>query len=538
MRSARWIALFSFAALYGCGGSTTDDTGTTQPGAGGAGGSVGGTGGTASAGASGKGGSAGSTAGAGGSTAGAGGSTAGAGGSTAGSGGSAAGAGGSSAGAGGTKGGAGGSTGGMGGSTGGAAGNGLGGAAGAPALDTSIDLVLPTVVQSKKPLGASSPTPGLVFRLDLRSASGGYEAVITPSFGNPAAMKVAVEPSKVTLTGSLVVHGNSGGNVDDTWTTVTIDRTASGGLADTVHAVGDEEAFGGDVIDMATLTGDGTLKLDDVAPLYQLRRSNVGGPNGIALPWDDFAIRASEPVDGIAKAVTVTEGGPPLAIVNDPSAVLWPGTIQASVLLSTWDIATGTLAIAVAGDVAKDPSGNFATAFKTTVPVQSVGPAQPQHSLDGDVITVSSWGKTAFLGGLVSDPACEVGGCAQFGPLDLGYCSQDEAGIAARLSVDQKTQVAVRFRVFSDQQSMVSSPVRVSVTGHDGKVTTSSIMVTLAANTGDFPFATPWSTALVPLPAGATGEVGVVVEAGTSTSCGFVPPAAKGRIVIDRIEAM
>jgi hypothetical protein len=415
----------------------------------------------------------------------------------------------------------------------------MGGAAGAPALDTSIDLVLPTVVQSNKPLGASSPTPGVVFRLDLRTAPGGYEAVVTPSFGDPAAMTVALTPTQVVLTGNLVVHGNSQGtNVTDTWTTLTLVRSQSGALTDVVKGVGDEQAFGGDVVDMAKLTADGALEVDTVAPLYQLRRTGLGGPKDAALPWDDFAIRASEPVDGIAKAVTMTEGGKTLATLTDTAPVVWPGTVQTSVLLSSWDVTDGTLGIALAGDVAKDPSGNFAKAFTTTVPVKAVGPAMPQHSLDGDVITVSSWGKASFLGGLVPDPECEMGGCAQLGPLDLGYCSQDEAGIAARLQIDGKSQVAVRFRVLAASQSFVSAPLRLSVTSHDGKGAEAQVMPMLVANSGDFPFASAWATALVPVPPGAKGEVGIVVEAGTSTSCGFVPPAVKGRIVIDRIEAM
>jgi hypothetical protein len=145
---------FSLVLAAACGGSSSDETGTTPPGdAGGSGGGSAGKGGAAAGtggsggGAAGKGGagaggttagsggtpagSGGTTAGSGGTTAGSGGTTAGSGGTTAGSGGTTAGSGGTTAGSGGTTAGSGGTTAGSGGTTAGAGGSsGTGGGAG------------------------------------------------------------------------------------------------------------------------------------------------------------------------------------------------------------------------------------------------------------------------------------------------------------------------------------------------------------------------------------------------------------------------
>ena len=509
MKSRHLVALFAFAALpsagLACSSSSSGGTAQTGP-----------TGGSATAG-SGRG-----TAGTG------------AGGTTA-AGGTA--AGGATAGAGGVAAGAGGAAGG----TGGGVGTGAGGGAG-PALTGSFDLKLPSVKQSKMPLGAKSPTPTTNLRLDLRASGPGFEAMITPSFGEQAPMTVALSPTSVTLTGMVKVAGNdpSSGNVTDTWTSFVFQRAADGSLADAVHAVGDEEAFGGDVVDSATLTGDGAIALDTTKPLVKLATVGTGGPKGFLLPWDDFAVRVSEGVvpEALVKALSVSLAGNKLAIAKTAAPTTWPGAIHAKVLLVGWDVDNGMLDVATEGSIVTDPSNNAAAPFVGTVSVKAVASAQPSHSFDGDVVFVTPWGLTTFLGSKAgADPNCEMGGCAQLGPLDVGYCAKDEAGLAGRITIDGKTALAVRYRVFSSAQGTTLAPLAITVTSHDGLTTTAAAVPKLAPSMGDLAYASDWMTEVVPLPAGATGEVGFVLRAGTNEACGFVPPPAKARIVIDRVEA-
>ena len=420
----------------------------------------------------------------------------------------------------------------------------VGGGGGATgSLTGSFNLKLPMVKQSKKPLGASSPTPSVNLRLDLRQNADAVEAVITPSFGDQATMVVDLQPTTLHLTGSVKVWGNDpsiGSNVTDTWTWFTFQRTALGSLADAVHATGDEEAFGGDVAEMATVVGDGKLSLDDTAPLVKLAVTGSGGPKGATLPWDDFAVRVSEGVEpaALVKALTVSLAGGALAIAKEATPTTWPGAITTKILLTSWDVPEGTLNVATEGAIVVDPSSNAALPFTGAVPVKAVATAQPSHSFDGDVLFVTPWGLTTFLGSKTgSDPSCEMGGCAQLGPLDIGYCAKDEAGFAGRITVTGKTQLAVRYRVFSSAQGSTLPPLAITVTSHGGTTTLAMPMVALAPVTGDLPFASAWATALVPLPAGATDEVGFVVRAGTNEVCGFVPPPSKARILIDRIDA-
>jgi hypothetical protein len=507
----RWAVGVLSVAAFGCGGATSDATGQTA--AGGTGAAAGSGGGTAGTGAGGSG-------------------------ASGGSGGSAGGAGsGGSAGGGGSVGTGGGSAGSGGGSAG-SGGNGGGGG-----LVGSFNLALPVVAQSKMPLGAKSPTPGTVVRLDLRLGATGYEAVLTPSFGAETTMKVDLQPAALILTGPVEIEtpAVNGNNVRDTWSAFTFARAADGSLGGAVHAIGDEEAFGGDVVDMATITGDGMISADATVPLVKLALGGSGGPKAASLPWDDFAVRLSEgvDVDALLSALSISKNGGALDAKKTAAPVGWPGAITTHVLLTSWDVGNGALDVATKGGVIADPSGNFALPFTVSVPVLAVPPAQAVHTFDGDVVFVTPWGLTTFPGSKPgTDPTCEIGGCVQLGPIDVGYCATDEAGFAGRLAVDGKTQIAVRYRIFTASMNVTLPPLAIALTTHAGVTTTVSPNAVLAPVTGDLPFATAWSTEVIPVPPGATGELGFVLRAATAPGCGFVPPKTKARIVIDRIETM
>lgn len=590
-RAGVWT-LAAVLVLVGCASEAGDDaedagnaggTGTAggagKGGAGVAGGGSGGGSGGAGAGAAGKGGAGAGGAGAAGKGGAGAGGTAGQGGASgagaagqggAGAGGIAGQGGASGAGAGGAgaagKGGAGGGIAGAAGSGTGGAGQGGAGAGGAGAgggtadIVGSYELAFTDVTQQKPPFGnVSPPSKGAKARVDIRKSGAGYEAVFMSRFGEPGAMTVQATPAQVTLTGSGSVSSTGGINATDTWKTLVLPRDASGALGGSVTGSGEEMAFGGDVIDNTTITGKGTIGADAAPPAYASTLTSFHGPPDFLLPWDGLTLRISEglqPAD-LTAAVSATQAGPlDLALTFDPapaSPAGWAGAARVTAHPTSWSVPDGPLAFAIAAGV-KDPSGNAGAAFSVSGARKGVPTGGPVHGFDGDVVNELTWGAVTYLGSKTgSDPHCEVSGCVQIGPMDLGWCSPVGVGIAGRMTYSGQTKVKVRFRVVTADDQPGKPPMNLpKVFGLDLHTVSGPIVASAGgtiqpppaftdegAASGEVHWTTAWLTDEIAIPPGTSAsELGFVLYPGPGSSCGgggLVPPPIKSTVYVDSI---
>jgi hypothetical protein len=328
-----------------------------------------------------------------------------------------------------------------------------------------------------------------------------------------------------------------------------------------MSATGQEQVSGGDVISQTGLTGSGTIGPDVTAPAFLSKPVSDGGPADSLLPWDAMPLQLSEGLDpaAVAKALALSiDGGkivdPLLSFDPDPAGPLgWGGVTRVEVRSPSWDspvntpVDPSTFQLTVAAGV-PDRVGNLGPAFTASARRLPVAPGGKSHDFDSDVLDVTTWGAVTPLGGFVgSDPHCEKGGCAQLGPFDLGYCSQDVLGFAGRSPYSGEGTLSVRYRLFLKGDagvapSLIGQSLFVRVFTPAGPVAQGSPtpgsepLTDQGAGAGELRWATAWQTFDVAIPPGTkASELGFVIAAGANPSCGFVPPPIKAQIFVDSV---
>jgi hypothetical protein len=429
-------------------------------------------------------------------------------------------------------------------------------------LEGSYDLTFGAVMVT--PNGATPPTtqppsPGTSARLDIRAhAGGGYEAVLTPRWGDSSAFTVAVAAGAVQLSGAMAAAADvSAGTVDDSWTSFTLARSADGSLAGSFAATGTENVTEGDEGFSNPASTTGTLARDTTRPEAKPALTSPGGPPGVLLPWDPVRVSVAEPVDPNAfvqaLSVSAPSGPAPFAWGTDSVAAgaEWAGAVQATGLLKQWDpaVTMGTLSI---GSLVYRV-GNAGAASASPLQFMTLLQGQTSHSFDSDVVTVGYWGSAlTFLGGLTgSDPSCEHGGCVQMGAFAASDCPV-RLGIAGLLAVPNATTVQIRYRVLANPSNLTpgSTPffvgppfvVDIATPGVDATTTaadlTSDGLKQLPSPVLGMSWGTDWTTFQGPV-ARPAPVVGFAVRAGESYACGGglpVPPI-DAIVLVDSVSA-
>jgi hypothetical protein len=438
-------------------------------------------------------------------------------------------------------------------------GAGAGGQSGS--IEGSFDLHFGTVTAEQPITGEPPISQGTSARIDIRKTAdgAGYEALFTSTFLTPLGMTVAVTADKVTLTGEGLVKNNF---AQDSWETLALGRNAAGGLDGTVSGKGQEQVSGGDVISNTAIAGTGTIGVDVTAPSYASKPFSYHGPSDALLPWDPVVLQVSEGLgsEALAKALTLsidiaTSADPQLTFDPAPDAPLgWGGSTRVEVRASSWDgpmttpdVPENTFGLTVAAGV-PDRVGNPGPSFEVKAKRLPVALAGKSLGFDGDVLEVSPWGAVVPLGAdSGSDPHCEKGGCLQLGPFGLGYCSQDVLGFAGRSPFAGESTLSVRYRLFVKGDagvapSIIGPSLFVDVYALSGQVASvspaagSESLSDQGAAAGELRWATGWLTLDVAIPAGTkASELGFVIAAGSSPSCGFVPPAIQAEIYVDSV---
>ena len=295
---------------------------------------------------------------------------------------------------------------------------------------------------------AYSPSAGAHLRLDLRRANGGYEAVVTPAYGQAAAMQVAVQHGQIVLSGSVQISAGTSPNVSDSWKSLTIPVTSTG-LSGPVSMTGNESVFEGDVGWMYTTAAGAVVLHDHSAPEFRLASS--GSAAGKFMPWDRLVVEASEPVafSRWSKATQVSVGTSTgvLAAGTIPPGTEWSGATTLVASFDDFAVGGGSGKIVLQPGV-PDLAGNASAPSMQpqTLPFEMVELGAVRSSLDFEKNEVAPalWGN----GALVSGAECESGGaCARLGTFSTSYCDATEDGIAARLTAPSAKRLAFRLRV-------------------------------------------------------------------------------------------
>jgi hypothetical protein len=432
-------------------------------------------------------------------------------------------------------------------------------------LEGSYDLTFRGVTLSpgqgpQPPQTGTPPSIGVSARLDLRAnASGGYDAVLTPRWGDPSAYTVMVTTSTVALSGGSA--NVVGGGMNDTWSAITLARADDGGLRGDFTASGDEEVTEGDEVLSSNAAGTGTLARDATAPATRtIAISSSEGPSTL-LPWDPIRVRVAEPVDAaqLMQALSLSALQTPVharwTTEGGASNADWAGAVQAKGLLTTWDSALGPATLSI-GPLT-DRVGNASSASTTPVAIMGLVQTAPPQSFDTDVTTVGSWGTPApaFLGAKSgSDPSCEKGGCVELGPFPNSVCGAPGIGLAGVFTAPGATNVVVRYRVLvapgNGPPDMPPETVDAALAvdaaspGVDAKTTQATPQIgdftKLAAPILGMSWATAWTTLQAPIP-GAGPLVGFTVRAGgyvTNGPCGGpAPPPVTTVVLVDSVDA-
>jgi hypothetical protein len=394
----------------------------------------------------------------------------------------------------------------------------------------------------------TTPSKGHSFRVDLMS--GGAGALVTPRWGTPTFYVAQILPDSVVLQGKGSYFENYS---TDTWDTITLARRA-GELSGTFTAKGTEQSSGGDVISTANVTAAGPVAVDAIAPEVRIDGQSQLGPDGALLPWDPIGVRFAEPVTGDSSPFSTfaisSSAGKSVPVQWDANPGLpapFVGFIVGTARRSDF-LPTGASTVAWSTGLT-DFTGNVLAPLNQPLAFVDLPVVAKQHSLDGDVATVATWGATALLGGLTgSDPACESGGCAELGVFSDGYCQQQPTrlGLAARLDTNEATTITFRYRVFVEDRGgppYIPAALTLQTASPLGQVAVSTVMpasgdfTKLATPYKGLAWATAWSTASV----NVTGkETGVTIAGGLGPStgpCGLAPAPMKTIVVVDTISA-
>lgn len=431
-------------------------------------------------------------------------------------------------------------------------------------VEGSFDLTFATVTPTEQPNGppisvpkVTSPSVGAKARLDVRAVSGGYEAVLTPRWGAPAAMAVVATSAELRLTGEVNVNANANANggaqgVSDRWTTLVLPRRADGSLTGQASLAGDEDVFEGDVGWMYKVSATASFKQDDTVPDFKLASS--GSAAGKYLPWDHVRMMASEPVDA-PKFLSSTSAvvGSRTASFRDATVdfynaagALWAGSTSLDGAFGSWNFGatTGTLAL---GPGVPDRAGNArapdASPQNETLVMLDVGAPASGFAFDGkDDAAPGTWG----LAAIASGGACEGGGCLALGPEETNQCAHEGPGFAGRLKPGG-TSLRLRFRVRAASLYQggpvmsIGSLLRVETVRPGGAVKTTDVATPELAPLKDgdpLDYASSWSSATADLPPGS-GEVGFAVRlVDAPYGCGGPAPAPmKVQVWVDAVHA-
>ncbi len=437
---------------------------------------------------------------------------------------------------------------------------GTGGAGGSGALSGSYDVVLSGVrQQDPNNPGIASPSEGVRLRLDLRRQGEGYQAVVTPRFGQASALAVTLSRSAMTLSGAVVVAGGAGAT--DTWATLTLQRAASGRLSGALSALGTEELLMGDVVSSGAVEADGNLTPDATAPELQVRLTSSVGPGDALLPWDPLVVVAAEGVQPAAWESRLgvvplgdAQGLPELGweLTPEPaSPSAWAGALAAEGRWRRWSDGGVSFSVEVAAGT-PDLAGHAAAALVAPAQLLWVGPPQPRIDYGADAIDYGQWGRVRWLA--PGDAACEPGAsCAKIGSFESGACGAGSpAGLAARLQRSGDV-LHVRYRVEitlpdeGDPQpapTWAPSPLGLELAVPGGRPRRTSV----ALESGAFTswrvegaariWTTGWRTFDVPLAEEQSAEIGYALFAGLGPgTCtgGLIPPPVTTTVYVTSV---
>jgi hypothetical protein len=369
-------------------------------------------------------------------------------------------------------------------------------------------------------------------RLDIQKTGTTFKAVLTPDFGDPQEMNVAVTSNAVTLTGSSASFSGGGNyqSVTDSLDTIVLPIGNDGKLAGTYTGSGQENVFEGDVGWQGNATAAGQIGADTRAP--QTQASVISSATSVVLPWDTLYVRSSEPVTNLQSAVSLMTGSGIVAVQwQGGTANSWIGDVSVTGVRSSWSALSGSATLGVAAGLA-DPSSNVSTAVATPITFLDVPKAA---AFSGDT-PPAMWGQTQIATG--SDACGTASSCVEIGPLD-GPCSAQPGGIAARLDASAGKVIAVTYRMrvasqygqpyFNGAGFTIATPGNAAQPASDPNV-----QVQFAQTTDPtYNFATDWVTANLPVT--AQGEVGLALSpfGNASMYCGGGPAMPPVKLIVD-----
>ena len=373
-------------------------------------------------------------------------------------------------------------------------------------------------------------------RLDIKKNGTGYDAVITPDFGDPQAMTVTLgHDGNVTLTGGSPSFsgGASYASVTDDLDTIVLPIGSDGHLSGTFTGKGQENVFEGDVGWMGNATASGNIGADARAPKAQA--STIASVSSVVLPWDTLYARLSEPVDGkaLTSAITLSPASGTAAVSWElgSTSVDWLGGVSMTGQRSSWSDFSGAATFAVAGGLL-DPSGNASSATSTSLTFLDV----PKGAAFSGATPPAMWGQAQIATG--TESCGTSSSCIEIGPLD-GPCSAQPGGLAARLDATSAKSISVtyRMRVASQygQPYWGGTGFSLAVPGKSAQSATDPNLTVQFSETTDatYNYATDWVTANLDVP--AQGEVGLALApfGNASMYCGGGPAMPPVKLIVD-----
>jgi hypothetical protein len=373
-------------------------------------------------------------------------------------------------------------------------------------------------------------------RLDIKKNGAGYDAVVTPDFGDPQVMALTVaHDGTVTLSGSVTFSGGSSSyaSVSDELDALVFQVGSDGHFTGTYSATGQENVFEGDVGWMGKATASGNVASDARAP--QVQASVLSSATSVVLPWDALYARMSEPVDAkafsSAIALSPAKGTSNVSWQLGTSSVDWLGSVSILGYRTSWSDFSGAATLGVAGGLV-DPSGNASSALSTQLTFVDV----PKAATFSGATPPAMWGKSQIATG--SDACGTSSSCVEIGPIQ-GPCTVEAGGIAGRLDANgSKLSVTFRLRAASQYGQPYWGGVAFSVASPGVAAQTEtdpSLQVQFTQTTDPtYPWATDWVTANMDLPK-SSSEIGfsLLPFGNASMYCGGGPAMPPVTLVVD-----
>ncbi len=370
-------------------------------------------------------------------------------------------------------------------------------------------------------------------RLDIRAVNDGFTAVLTPDFGDPQAMSVAIANDEVTLTGPAATFSGGGAyqGVTDSLDTIVLPIGNDGKLSGAFTGAGEENVFEGDVGWQGNATAAGQIGADTRAP--QTQASVLATAPSVVLPWDTLYVRASEPVMDLQAAVSLMTANGNVAVQwqSGGASISWLGDVSLTGYRTSWS-ALSAATLGVAAGLA-DPSSNISSAIATPLTFLDV----PKGAAFSGATPPAMWGKAQIATG--SDACGTTSSCVEIGPL-VGPCNAQPSGLAVRLDATAGKTISVtyRMRVASQygQPYLGGVGFGVATPGNAAQTATDpNLQVTFAQTTDPtYTYATDWVTANLTAPA-SPNEIGLALLpfGNASTYCGGGPAMPPVTLVVD-----